>query len=239
MALGDAYLTQGNTVAALQQYQLSTLIKPENSGPYLKIADIHQDRADFELAVADLRSGLTQSPYDVSLRQRIADIDLQLERPDAAIKEYRTILSLSANDNNAVKGLSQALYIKAQKATIGAMLASNDYSAATAALNEAIKLNPSDMELRLAEYKLGSMSGAPAPDVSTLPAPTGDGDRLTYARALMSANDFKQASQMFSTVIGDTNDPKSLFAVGDMCSMVRALDAADAVIKRVLLPEVL
>ena len=95
------------------------------------------------------------------------------------------------------------------------------------------------MELRLAEYKLGSLSGAPAPDASTLPAPTGDGDRLTYARSLMSANDFIRASQMFSTVIGDTNDAKSLFAVGDMCSMVRALDAADAAYKRVLLPEVL
>lgn len=234
MALGQAYQKQGNTVAALQQYQLSTLIKPENAGPYLQMADIHLGRSDYELALADLRSGLSQSPYDVNLRQRIADINLQLERPDDAIKEYRAILQLSADDSNAIKGLSQALYLKAQKATVGAMLASNDYSTATKALAEAIKLSPTDMELRLAQLKLASLSGASAPDISTLTAPTNDGDRVIYAQALMAANQFQNANQQLTTVMADLTDAKQLLALGDMAVMIRALDCADAAYKKAL-----
>jgi tetratricopeptide (TPR) repeat protein len=231
MALGQAYQQQGNVVAALQQYQLSTLIKPENSGPYLAMADIHQTRGDFELAMADLRSGLEQSPYDINLRQRIADINLQLERPDQAIEGYRTILSMSANDNTAIKGLSQALFLKAQKATVGAMLQSNDYDTANKALAEAIKLNPNDMELRLAKAKLDSLSGAVV-DPTKIVAPTTDGDRVAYAQALMSAGSFKAANDQLTLVLNNQSDPKQILALGDIAVMIKSLDCADAAYKK-------
>jgi tetratricopeptide (TPR) repeat protein len=231
MALGQAYQQQGNVVAALQQFQLSTLIKPENSGPYLAMADIHQTRGDFELAMADLRSGLEQSPYDINLRERIADINLQLERPDQAIEGYRTILSMSANDNNAVKGLSQALFLKAQKATVGAMLQSNDYDTANKALAEAVKLNPNDMELRLAQAKLNSLSGAVV-DPTKIVAPTTDGDRVAYAQALMSAGSFKAANDQLTLVLNNQSDPKQILALGDIAVMIKSLDCADAAYKK-------
>lgn len=231
MALGEAYQRQGNIVAALQQYQLSTLIKPENADPYLKMADIHQDRGDLELAIADLRSGLTQSPYDITLRERIADINLQLERPDEAIKGYRTVLQMSADNSTAVKGLSQALYLKAQKATVSAMLQSNDYEAAQKALNEAIKLNQNDMELRLAKEKLDSLAGATAA-TANLPAPTNDGDRIPYAQAAMASGDFQNATTQLMTVINDQTDAKQCYAIGDIAVMIRALDPAEAAYKK-------
>ncbi|HEY9712151.1 MAG TPA: tetratricopeptide repeat protein, partial [Chroococcales cyanobacterium] len=42
LALGRAYETQGNTVAAVREYQESIRIKPENSAPYLGIANIRE-----------------------------------------------------------------------------------------------------------------------------------------------------------------------------------------------------
>ena len=171
MALGQAYQQQGNTVAALKEYQLSTLIKPENAGPYLAMAQIHQERGDLELAIADLRSGLTQSPCDINLRERIADLNLQLQHPDEAIRGYRTVLQMSANDNSAIKGLSQALFLKAQNETVGAMLQSNDYDAANKAIDEAIKLNPDDMELRLAKEKLEEFAEKAKAPRRVLPMP--------------------------------------------------------------------
>ncbi len=235
MALGQAYQTQGNTVAALQQFQLSTLIKPENAEPYLRMADIHQERGDLELALADLRSGLTQSPYDLGLRQRIADIDLGLERPDDAIKGYRAILSMSANDNNAVKGLSQALFLKAQKATVGAMLSSNDYETANKALNEAIKLNPDDMELRLAKAKLVSLSGAAEFQAQYANVqPTSDGERIAFAEVLTTSGQFKKAAEQFNAVTNDLKDPKQLYAVADIAVLTRSLDSAEAAYKKSL-----
>lgn len=231
MALGQAYQAQGNTAAALKEYQLSTLIKPENAEPYLRMADIREERGDLELALADLRSGLTQAPYNLDLRQRIADTTLRLEKPDDAIKAYKTILQMSANDAAAVKGLSQALYLKAQKAAVGALLASNDYETALNTLDEAIKLNQNDMELQLSKAKLMSLSGA-KPDLAKMGQPSNDGERIAYAQAQMAAGDFQDATVSLNTVINDLNDPKQTYAVADIALMMHDLDSAEVAYKK-------
>jgi tetratricopeptide (TPR) repeat protein len=156
---------------------------------------------------------------------------LQLERPDQAIEGYRTILQMSANDNNAIKGLSQALFLKAQKATVGAMLQSNDYDTANKALSEAVKLNPNDMELRLAKAKLDSLSGAVV-DPTKIVAPTTDGDRVAYAQALMSAGSFKAANDQLTLVLNNQTDPKQILALGDLAVMIKSLDCAEAAYKK-------
>lgn len=231
MALGQAYQTQGNSVAALKEYQLSTLIKPENTEPYLRMAEIREDRGDLEMALADLRSGLTQVPYDINLRQHIADITLRLEKPDDAIKAYRTILQMSPNNPQAVKGLSQALYLKAQKAAVGALLASNDYETALTTLDEAIKLNPNDMELQLSKAKLMSLSGT-KPDLSKMAQPTNDGERIAYAQALMAGGDYQKSSDLLQGVINDMTDPKQAYAVADIGVMMKDLDNAELAYKK-------
>lgn len=231
MELGKAYAKQGNTVAALKEFQLSTLIKPENIDPYLAMADIHQDRGDNELALADLRSGLTQAPYNVDLRQRIADITLRLEKPDDAIKAYQTILQMSPNNPAAIKGLSQALYMKAQKAAVGALLASNDYESALKTLDEAIKLNPNDMELALSKAKLMSLSGT-KPDLASMGQPTNDSQRIAYAQALMASGEFIEASQMMKQILAGQNDPKQTYAVADIALMMHDLDNAEQAYKK-------
>lgn len=231
MMLGQAYQTQGNSVAAINEYQKSTMIKPENAEPYIRMADIRMERGDLELALADLRSGLTQIPYNLDLRMRIADTTLKLEKPDDAIKNYRMILSMSPNNPQAVKGLSQALYQKAQKAAVGALLASNDYDTAIKTLDEAIKLNPVDMELQLAKSKLTSLSGI-KPDLSTMSQPTNDGERIAYAEALQATGDFAKASEMIKQVLNDQTDPKQTYAVADIALMVKDLDNAEAAYKK-------
>ena len=195
------------------------------------MAQMHEDRDDLELAAADLKSGLTQSPYNLDLRERIGDIYLRLERPDDAIKCYRTILQMSANDNSAVKGLSQALYLKAQKATVGAMLSSNDYDTAIKALDEAVKLNPNDMELRLAQEKLLSLSGATR-GTTIAAAPTNDGERIAYAEQLMAAGNFQGANDTLNTVINNMSDAKQTYAVADIAVMLKSLNSADLAYKK-------
>lgn len=231
MMLGQAYAAQGNTAGALKEFQLSTLIKPENAEPYLRMADIREERGDLELALADLRSGLTQAPYNLDLRQRIADINLRLEKPDEAIKAYTTILSMSPNNAAAVKGLSQALFLKAQKAAVGAMLASNDYDTAIKTLDQAIKLSPDDMELYLAKAKLMSLSGS-KPDLSSMAEPKTDGERIAYAEASMASGDFQKASDLVKQVIADLQDAKQTYAVADIALMIKDLDNAEAAYKK-------
>lgn len=231
MALGQAYQTQGNTAAALQQYQLSTLIKPENAEPYLHMAEIRQERGDLELAIADLRSGLTQDPQNVDLREKIADITLQLDKADDAIKQYKIVLQMSPSYTPALKGLTQALYLKSQKAAAGAVLQTNDYDTAFKAIDEAIKINPNDMELLLGKAKLMSLSGQ-KPDLSQMHTPTNEAETVAFAAALRMAGDFTKGSTMLAGVVNAQTDPKQSYALGDMAVMMRDLPNAEAAYKK-------
>lgn len=231
MELGQAYQQQGNTVAALKEYRQSIMIKPENATPYLKIAEIRESKGDLELALAELHSGLTQMPYNLDLRQHIAEICLKLEKADQAITEYQTILKMGPNDTTAIKGLSKALCLKAQKQTASALLASNDYEQAMKSIDEAVKLTPNDMELRLAKAKLMSLAGT-KPDISEIGEPQNDGERLAKAEALMAQGDFQKASADLTQVISNLQDARQAFAVGDVAILIKDLDNAEAAYKK-------
>ena len=233
MELGQAYQQQGNTVAALKEYRQSIMIKPENAQPYLKIAEIRENKGDLELALAQLRDGLSQMPYNIELRQHIAALCLKLDKADDAIKAYQTILKMGPNDNVAIKGLSKALYLKAQKEAAGAMLASNDYESALSSLDKAIALSPNDMELRLAKAKLMSLSGT-TPDITKLGEPKNEGEKLAAAEALMAAGDFEKASSYMTEVVNSVDDAKQSFAVADVAVLVKDLDNAEAAYKKAL-----
>ncbi len=227
LAMGEAYEGQGNTVAAIKEYQQSISIKPENTSAYLHIADIREGRGDIEMSIAELRSALELMPTNPELRQRIGDECLQLDKLDQAIKEYQTILSTTPNSVAAAQGLTRAYYLKAQKDSAGAFLSSNDYEQADQMIQQAINLNPNNMELRLAQAKMRSLSGKPI-DLNAIGTPTNDGERIAYAEALLAQNKFVEADNQMNMVISKANDPKQVFAIGDLALMIKDLNAAEA-----------
>lgn len=227
LAMGEAYEAQGNTVAAIKEYQQSISIKPENTAAYLHIADIREGRGDIEFSIAELRSALELMPTNPELRQRIGDECLSLDKLDQAIKEYQTILSSTPNSVAAAQGLTRAYYLKAQKDSANAFLSSNDYEQAEQMIQQAINLNPNNMELRLAQAKMRSLSGKPV-DLNAIGTPTNDGERIAYAEALLAQNKFADADSQMNTVISKANDPKQVFAIGDLALMIKDLNAAEA-----------
>jgi tetratricopeptide (TPR) repeat protein len=231
LALGEAYETQGNTVAAIKEYQESIRIKPENPEAYLHIADIREARGDLEFSIAELRSGLELMPNNPDLHLRIADESLRLEKLDDALKEYKSTLDLVPGHAGALKGMTRVYYLKAQKEATGAFTVSNEFEEADRMIDQAIKLNPNDMELRLAQAKLRSLSGKPV-DLSSIGTPRNDGERLAYAEALLAQNKFKDASDQINTVIANATDAKQTFAVADLLLMIKALDEADSAYKK-------
>jgi tetratricopeptide (TPR) repeat protein len=231
LAIGEAYSAQGNTVAAISNFQESIRIKPENPDAYMHIADIREQRGDLEHSIAELRSGLEMSPNDPGLHSRIADESLHLEKLDDAIKEYTTVLNSNPQDANAAKGLTRAYYMKANKEATGAFFVSNEYESAKAMLDKAVKMNPNDMELRLAQAKLRSLSGEKI-DLNTVGAPTNDGERMAYAEALLAQNNYKDADAQMNMVIANANTPKQAFAVADLALMIKDLPSADAAYKK-------
>lgn len=231
LALGSAFEKQGNTVAAVREYQESIRIKPENSAAYLGIANIREARGDIEHSIAELRSGLELMPNNPDLHQRIADESLRVEKIDDAIKEYETVLQTSPGNSKAADGLTTAYYMKAQKETTGGYFGDNDYDHALTMIDRAIQMNPNDIKLRLAQAKLQALSGDPV-DLSKIPAPTSDGDRISYAQALLAQNRFAEADSQMQTVIAHAPNAKQAFAAADLSLMIHDLDNADAAYRR-------
>lgn len=230
-AKGDVLGAQGNTVGAVQAYQKSILIKPENPDCYLRIADIRESRGDLEMSIAELRSGLEMMPNNPDLHMRIADESLKLEKLDDAIKEYKTVLDANPQNAPAAKGLTRAYYLKANKEATGAFFVSNEFESAQRMIDQAVAMNPNDMELRLAQAKLRSMAGTPV-DLSAIGTPTNDGERIAYAEALLAQNKFKDEDAQMATVIGNATTSKQAFAVADLALMIKDLNNAEAAYKK-------
>jgi len=231
LAMGEAYYAQGNTVAAVKEFQESIRIKPENSDAYLHIADIREARGDLEHAIAEVRSGLEMMPDNPDLHLRVGEESLKLEKLDDAIKEYQSVMQADPRNSQAAKGLTRAFYLKSNKQASGAFIASNDYESAQKLIDQAVQMNPNDMELRLAQAKLRSLSGAPV-DLASVGTPTNDGERVAYAEALLAQNRFKDADEQMNQVIGSATDTKQTFAVADLALMIKDLPNAEAAYKK-------
>jgi superkiller protein 3 len=228
---GEVYSAQGNAVAAIREFQEAIRIKPETPEAYINIADIRENRGDLEDAIAQLRSGTELMPDNSVLRGRIADLSLKLEKLDQAIKEYQKVLEVDPGNGPAAQGLTRAYYMKANKDANSSFFVSNEFEEAKASIDKAVSMNPNNMELRLAQLKLRIMMGDPV-DLSQVQQPTNDGERIAYAEALLAQNKFVEADQQLNTVLNNSNDPKEVFAVGDLALMIKDLKNAEAAYKK-------
>jgi len=227
LAMGEVYSAQGNNVAAIKEYQESIRIKPENFDAYSHIADIRESRGDIEHSLAELRSALDLMPNSAALHQRIADECLRIDKLDDAIREYRNVLGVNPGNNQAAEGLTRALYLKANRESTGAFFTSNEYQSASALIDQAVQMNPNDMELRLAQAKIRAMSGATI-DLSQVGVPRNDGERVAYAEALLAQNKFAEASGQMNMVLANTRTGKQTCALADLALMIKDLPDAEA-----------
>lgn len=231
VAFGDAYAMQGNSVAAVKEYKEAIRIKPETTEAYMHLADIRQARGDAEFAIADLRSGIELNPDNPDLQSRVGELSLAVDKPDDAIKAFKAALDIDRGNARAVEGLTRAYYVKSQKDTAGAFFVSNDYESAERMIQEAIRLNPDNLQLRLADAKVRALSGKKI-DLSQIGTPKNDAERIAYAEALLAQNKFDQATQQMAAVINNTRDAKSTFAVADLAVIIKDLDSAEAAYKK-------
>ena len=231
LTMGEVYAAQGNTVAAIAKFREATRIKPETPEAYMNIADIRENRGDLEHAIAELRSGVELMPDNAMLQLRIGDLSLKSEKLDDAIKSYKRVLEAQPQNAEAAQGLTRAYYLKANKDATSAFFVSNEYENAKQMIDNAVQMNPNNMELRLAQMKLKAMAGEPV-DMSQIGPPTNDGERIAYAEALLAQNKFAEADQQMATVIGNAHDAKETFAVADLALMIKDLKNAEAAYKK-------
>ena len=162
---------------------------------------------------------------------RIGDQSLRVDKIDDAIKAYETVLNTNPGNAKAADGLTTAFYMKAQKDTTGGYFGDNDYDQALQMISRAVQMNPNDIRLRLAQAKLQMLAGEQV-DLSRLGTPQNDGDRVSYAQALMAQNRFGEANSQIATVLSHTTTAKQTFALGDMELMLHDLDNAEAAYRK-------
>ena len=170
-------------------------------------------------------------PNNTQLHSRVADESLRLEKLDDALKEYKTVLDTDPGNALAAKGLTRALYLKANKEATGAFFVSNDFESSAHMIDQAVKMNPNDMELRLAQAKLRIMSGDKV-DLASLGTPTNNGERIAYAEALLAQNRFPEEEQQMQMVLAGAADAKQTFAVADLALMIKDIPTAEAAYKK-------
>ncbi|MBZ0190029.1 MAG: hypothetical protein K8F91_27560, partial [Candidatus Obscuribacterales bacterium] len=122
-------------------------------------------------------------------------------------------------------------YVKTQKDSNGAFFVSNDFEQAEASINEAIRLNPSNLQLRLAAAKLRALSGKPV-DLKAIGQPTNDAERISYAEALLAQDRFDESAEQMAIVVNNTNDQRQLFSLADLCVTIRDFPSAEAAYKK-------
>lgn len=235
--MGDAYQVQGNTAAAIANYRKAIQANPAFMPAYVAISDIFDNRGDGELAMSELRSALNVNPQFSAGRNRLGRLALSVDKPEQAMQYYKESMKQNPNDSEAIQGLTQALTTVAQKQanysqTVGA---DSDLLNAEQTIQDALRLNPNDMRLRLASLRINQLTGKRAMSDAELQriiamTPHNDNEALMQGEAFLALGRYQDADQVFGNLMHQASgDADKLLVIGDTMKingdLLRAKDA--------------
>lgn len=232
--MADAYQAQGNTSAAIANYRKAIQSNPGFMPAYVAISDIFDSRGDGELAMSELRSALNVNPHFSAGRNRLGRIALTVDKPDQALQYYKESLKENPNDAEAINGISQALTVIAQKQANWSqtMGADSDLVNAEQSIQEALKMNPNDLRLHLANLRISQLAGKPAASEAELNqlasmTPRNEAEQMIQGEAFLSLGRYQEADQVFNGLIQKAgNNPDKLLVIGDTLKVNGNLDGA-------------
>jgi tetratricopeptide (TPR) repeat protein len=235
--MGDAYERQGNTAAAIANYRKAIQANPAFMPAYTAISDIFDGRGDGELAMGELRSALNVNPNWSPGRNKLGRIALTVDKPDQALIYFRESLKQNPNDSDAINGVAQSLTVIAQKqATWSETLgAESDLLNAEHSIQEALRTNPNDLRLHLANLRISQLAGKPAmseAELKTLTSitPRNEAEALIQGEAFLSLGRYEEADQVMGRLLQQASgDADKLLIIGDTLKvngdLMRAKDA--------------
>lgn len=235
--MGDAYQAQGNTAAAIANYRKAIQANPGFMPAYVAVSDIFDNRGDGELAMAELRSALNVNPQFSAGRNRLGRLALSVDKPDQAMQYYKESLKQNPNDAEALQGLTQSLTVVAQKQanysqTVGA---DSDLMNAEQTIQEAMRLNPNDMRLHLANLRIAQLTGKARTSDAELQkiasmTPQNEHEAMMQGEAFLALGRYQDADQLFTRMMQQSSgDADKLLLIGDTLKvngdLLRAKDA--------------
>ena len=203
---GEIYHAQQNEAAAIVNYRKSIELAPEYTTPYLNLAKLYENRADREFALENLKTiaGVDKNTDAICLK--IADMELAKRNYEQAEKYYSAISETSDLRLEAIKGLSDTYWMEAQELITKSTTASKDkLYKASAKLESAIKLEPENVELRLAKLKLDKLIGLQSAEseygIILLNEPTCPAEYIVKGEAYSIENEYVNAKAEFDKAI--------------------------------------
>ncbi|WP_373531048.1 tetratricopeptide repeat protein [Vampirovibrio sp.] len=221
--MAEAYQAQGNTSAAIANYRKAIQANPGLMPAYVGISDIFDGRGDGELAMSELRSALNVNPNFSAGRNRLGRIALTVDKPDQALQYYKESLKQNPNDADAINGISQALTVVAQKQANWSqtMGSESDLVNAEQSIQEALRMNPGDLRLHLANLRISQLAGKPAmteAEMNNLAnrAPQNEAEAMVQGEAFLALGRYQEADQVFSGLMQQAaGNPDKLLVLGD------------------------
>jgi tetratricopeptide (TPR) repeat protein len=239
-ALGEAYQTQGNMAAAMKSYKQAVAIKPEYTAAYENLGNLLNLRGDGELALSELKTALNAKPNHTPYMNQIGDILVSVDKPEQAVEYFQRSLSFNPQDAEAAKGLASAYQRSAERlAATESLMGEEALIKAEQRLAEAIRLNPNNLELRLALLKVQKATGAPMIDDTSLrqlaaqPANNTD-EQVRRLEALLALGEFQAADQQRQQLMGNVNQPQQLTTLGHWLAKAGDTEGARLAYQQVL-----
>src|SRR5207244_2863570 len=162
--MGMVRLAQNSPVEAQANFKQAIETNSGNSTAHFGLGKVYLSQGQVDAAIKEFNIALYQFPNSAPVRLALGEAYLQ------------------QGNTAAAKGITRAYYLKATKDASGAYFMSNDFAQANQMLEKAVALNPNDMELRLAQAKLRTLSGETV-DLKSVGEPKTDGERVAYAEA--------------------------------------------------------
>jgi tetratricopeptide (TPR) repeat protein len=93
LSLAKALAAAGQTDAAIDQYQAAERARPDYIAVRLALAELYEQKLDFENAANELRESLAMQPANPLLLERLGDLESDRGRTAAALDAYQRVLS--------------------------------------------------------------------------------------------------------------------------------------------------
>jgi tetratricopeptide (TPR) repeat protein len=221
--MGEAYDKQGNQAAAVSHFRRAIQQNPSFMPAYIGLSNLWDTRGDGELAMAELKSALNVNPNYAPARNQLGRLALSVDKPSQAIDHYKQALRVNPNDPEALKGLSQALTVMAQRSAqqADATGVESDYVEAEEAIQEALRLNPNDLRLHLANLRISQLAGKPDMSASQLEQiinmqPRNASEEMLQGEALLTVGRYEEADRLFQKLIRESQgNSDRLLLIGD------------------------
>ncbi len=225
LALGELAASKGDTNTAQLRFNEALKLQPNIPTVYIDLANLKETNNDTDSAITELNSGLKLLPDNPTLKLKVAEIQIKTGKIDDAIKGLTDILNNDPLNITAINDLTLSLYLKANLIAAGLFIDSNELVEAKIIVGKALSLAPNNLVLKYDQAKLEYLSGND-PDLSDLPDPVNDSQRIAYAQMCLASNNFIKANEISNQVIDNAKSAKETFAIADLALNLRDLPLA-------------